>query len=497
MTADRSVSPGQPRGNREALDRLLADPGLAWLVGRVRGRILAAGAGPLHGVVQLRDPSPEQRAAAWRLVGRPRRTGSTLRVDLSTVEEVLRRGPWPAGLADAVETVSGPVTDRRSEQERDAAAWRAAGAGLAGPAGRHPGLVARWDAWCAVGGLKRTARAEAARLGAEFSPAVAADLVNRLGAVLDGLPVADEPLAVLARRVLGDAHALDDARPLGRLAAAVVGAAFVPGVAITERDLSTRDAWAAAGVVLSNVASRVLCLGVPGADASGVGSLDIDVPGAGVEVTAAEVPGEKLGRSLRSATAASLEAMRAARAPLLLTLDQVRSGGVRALPPDAVVHVCENPTVVEVVAARWAAAGTSRPVPAPVGTDQRAAVGPVLVCTGGQPSTAVVDLLARLVARGAACRYHGDFDWGGLRIARSLGAHVDWVPWRFTAAHYREAVRAGKPSRHLAGRAAESPWDPELAVAMADDGFAVEEEAVADLLAADLLTDPSPAGAVR
>lgn len=170
--------------------------------------------------------------------------------------------------------------------------------------------------------------------------------------------------------------------------------------------------------------------------------------------------------------------------PAVLTLDQVRSGGVGPLPPGSVLHVCENPTVVEVVAERWERAGdTIRRMETP-GT-----AGPVLVCTSGQPSTAAVELLGILSAAGAEVRYHGDFDWAGLKIARSLGGHVDWVPWRFTAADYRAAVRQNQPSLQLTGRPAESPWDPGLAEAMAESGLAIEEEAVAELLAADVLVD--------
>ncbi|MBT2597841.1 DUF2399 domain-containing protein [Arthrobacter sp. ISL-72] len=111
----------------------------------------------------------------------------------------------------------------------------------------------------------------------------------------------------------------------------------------------------------------------------------------------------------------------------------------------------------------------------------------MLVCTSGQPSTAVVELLTRLAGEGAECRYHGDFDWAGLRIARSLSARVKWMPWRYADADYRAAVRDGNPSLRLAGTPAESPWDPKLAVAMAECGLALEEEAVANLLAADAL----------
>lgn len=117
MTVDPRVV-----GDRTALDRLLGVPEIAWLLARVRPRIAASGGSMLTGVVQLNDPTDAQRAAAARLVGRPRRTGSTLRVELADVEAILRRGPWPAGLADAVETLTGPVVDRAAERERTAAA---------------------------------------------------------------------------------------------------------------------------------------------------------------------------------------------------------------------------------------------------------------------------------------------------------------------------------------------------------------------------------------
>lgn len=78
-----------------------------------------------------------------------------------------------------------------------------------------------------------------------------------------------------------------------------------------------------------------------------------------------------------------------------------------------------------------------------------------------------------------------DFDWAGLRIARSLSSHLTWVLWRYSAADYRAAVQDGGPSLGLTGSPAESPWCPQLSAAMTELGHAVEEEAVADLLAAD------------
>ncbi|WP_159501298.1 DUF2399 domain-containing protein [Microbacterium sp. 18062] len=256
-----------------------------------------------------------------------------------------------------------------------------------------------------------------------------------------------------SRRAVGDAHGLDATRPLGRLALAVVWAGFGTGGPRP----SAREVWAAAGVERSALASTALCLGVAGR---------VDA--------AADATASAAAAAAATATAAALDALRQARVPVVLTLEQVRSGGVGALPPDAVVHVCENPTIVEVAADRWARATGGR--------------DPVLVCTSGQPSFAVVALLEHLTAGGAECRYHGDFDLAGLRIASALAARVPWVPWRFGADDYRLVARDDDASLELAGRPALSPWDSRLAAAMAEIGRAVEEEAVADLLVADLLT---------
>ncbi|MFK0220182.1 DUF2399 domain-containing protein [Streptomyces vinaceus] len=133
------------------------------------------------------------------------------------------------------------------------------------------------------------------------------------------------------------------------------------------------------------------------------------------------------------------------------------------------VHICENPAVLSAAADRHGPA--ARP----------------LVCVQGQPSAAALTLLARLHELGAVLRYHGDFDWGGLRIATTLLRHVPWRPWRYTAADYREAVAvAGPDLRQLGGKPALSPWDPDLARALAEHALRVEEEAVLDLLLADL-----------
>lgn len=119
-----------------------------------------------------------------------------------------------------------------------------------------------------------------------------------------------------------------------------------------------------------------------------------------------------------------------------------------------------------------------------------------MVCVQGQPSAAALTLLARLHQLGTAFRYHGDFDWGGLRIAATLLSHVPWQPWRYSADDYREAVAAAGPDlRPLDGKPALSPWDPALARALAEHGLRVEEEAVMGGLLKDLTGCGSPEGA--
>jgi uncharacterized protein (TIGR02679 family) len=518
-----------------ALRRLLADPDIAWLIDRVRERVasgrIPAGAPTsegtaLRGVVELRSPSAAQRAAAARLVGPAKRLTATLRIDLAEVETVLRRGPWPPGLVDAVVQLTGPVVNRRMARDDAATAWRHAASQLDAAVARFAGLDVWWHDWCAAGSLKRVARAEQNRTAPGGEPAELADtaamLVAQAAAVLDALPSDGEPLAVLARRVTGDAHALDRTRPLGRLAVAIVGAAFpsggveasagdlprnlprdltddlprdvpgnlpddlprdVPGDLIGDppRDLpgdgraawteasaapgagaSTRETWARAGVLVSTLTSTVLCLGVRGAtpaDRSSGGTQTFRGDGAPMD----QVP-------LAGAVATTLEVMYRARSPVVLTLDQVRAGGIATAKAGEAVYVCENPTVVETAAVAWA--------------DGQPAGHKILVSTDGQPSHAVLALLRHLTSGGAVLHYHGDFDWWGLRIAQSLPCA--WLPWRFSAADYREALARGGPAQPLVGAAAASPWDPDLAAAMSAGGQAVEEEAVLSDLIADL-----------
>jgi uncharacterized protein (TIGR02679 family) len=110
---------------------------------------------------------------------------------------------------------------------------------------------------------------------------------------------------------------------------------------------------------------------------------------------------------------------------------------------------------------------------------------PPLVCVNGQPSLAVWRLLDLLTADGARLTYHGDFDWGGIRIANSLSERLTWSPWRFDTAAYRTTL-ATATGATLTGRPVDAAWDPELRAALAQHALRIEEEQVLDELLDDL-----------
>jgi uncharacterized protein (TIGR02679 family) len=129
-----------------------------------------------------------------------------------------------------------------------------------------------------------------------------------------------------------------------------------------------------------------------------------------------------------------------------------------------IIHVCENPSVVSTAA------------------DRLGVQSAPLVCVEGQPRTGARLLLAQLAAAGARLMYHGDFDWGGIRIGNVVIGRHGAQPWRFASADY-QATRGG---RALAGTPVEARWDSTLAGAMRTAGRAVHEEHVMSDLLSDL-----------
>ncbi|MFJ1992769.1 TIGR02679 family protein [Streptomyces asiaticus] len=260
-------------------------------------------------------------------------------------------------------------------------------------------------------------------------PEAARALVASTATALRSLP-ADPAVSLpaFAARALGDAHGLDDGTPLATLVHSGIRAltGFPDGTGAEWR----REAWASAGLLKDALSSTVLTLGLRGTPA-----LDW-----------ATGTGE----------------------PAVLTLRQLTRTPPRATPP--VVHICENPTVLATAA------------------DTYGPACPPLLCLQGQPSAAALTLLRHLHANRAKLLYHGDFDWGGIRIAAALLRRVPWHPWRYTTADYRAAAGRSLLAPSLTGTPATAPWDPDLRAALSELGVRVEEETVLD----DLMTDLAP-----
>jgi uncharacterized protein (TIGR02679 family) len=143
----------------------------------------------------------------------------------------------------------------------------------------------------------------------------------------------------------------------------------------------------------------------------------------------------------------------------------------RCVAPETAVWVCENPRVLE----------------AAMDAGTHAAV----ICAAGSPTVVVTSLLERLVADGAVLRYRGDFDWPGLTIANRIMRSSGAQPWRMGISDYETALAAtgvGLPELpRLEGRPVAAIWDEELAPRMEQAGKVVHEEAMLDLLVADLV----------
>jgi uncharacterized protein (TIGR02679 family) len=425
----------------ERLARLLGDPALGWLLARMRRRMELGRA--LQGTVTLADPSPEQRRAVQRLLGRAPRAGKALNVALGDLEEVMRRsGASPEGLAAAVLALTGPVVVREESRAAERLAWEQAFAPLVDAIHRRAesaaGEGARLTSW-----LERLRGSGLVRR-LESDPLSARVPLRALADVLAALPAQGEPLGRFAARVAGGAHALDEGQPLGTLA---LGAARAlaglggPGAGASPAE-ARREAWAAVGLLCDELSSVVLTLGLPG-------------------------DGQTVSGKILQAAGQSDQ-------PVWLTLRKlVRDppGWMRAGGDDfagRTVRICENPVVVALAADRLG----SNCAP--------------LVCTNGQPGAATMTLLRALSAAGASLAHHGDFDWGGVRIGNVLHARLPFTPWRFDACAYLHAAGALASFQPLKGRWATASWDPSLTEAMLRVGRRVEEELVVEDLLADL-----------
>lgn len=404
----------------------LDDPALDRLWDALADRLQRNGLAA-RGVVTLSGLDRSERFALAGLVGRPL-ISDTVRVDLATLDARLRSTGVAAGLVPAVVACRGPLADRRGERAAAADRRRA---------------------------VREAARKELASTGLEGSPwvepwldgvrPIVARVPPQRGVIL--LPLAVRCLArlpwagprrgraELASSVAGNSHALDDGTVLGALvlrAIALMLDAVPPATPVERRAL-----WERVGVLSDEVSTTVLTLGLrpDGADPVATG--------------------------VRARSGAGCEAHLTLRD--LRRLDHSTPGGT-------VVWVCENPRVLEAAME----AGTAE----------------AMVCTAGNPTTVVQTLLERLAEDGARLRYRGDFDWPGVAIANRIIGGYSAEPWRMRSGDYEAALGTAASALvelpELQGQPVQAVWDAELTGAMQRAARIVHEEAMLELLVADL-----------
>lgn len=417
-----------------ALRRNLEADSLAGLWQALRTRLERTGLA-IRGTLdaELNDDAAERLSG---ILGRPVGAG-TVRLRLADLDNALRRNSGASGLVAVLGSLTGsPLRDRAAEQEprepdwKDV--WRTLDVALlqAGLSGAR--WVTGWTDWLHRSGLM-------SRLGAAAAERAITDAVRTLaelgglgpdpnGAGITRTSATTRSLTELASRCTGSPHGLDDGRPAAALVLRATAIALdrVPPVSTADR----RHLWQRLGVSTDSVSATVLTWGLrpPGRD--------------------------------------RWSAMMRERAELglvtHLTMHELNARDVAVVAGDAAVYACESPQVLQAAA--------------------QAAVHQPVICIAGRPTAAGMLLFSRLTVR-----YHGDFDWAGIATARrvfALGAR----PWRMACTDYSAAVERirGAPTLPLTGSAEPTPWDPDLVTAMSNTNVAVHEDAVVDVLLADL-----------
>jgi uncharacterized protein (TIGR02679 family) len=404
-----------------ALHSHLAAPSLAPMWAQLRERLERTGhavRGAL--VIDLDDDSADRLGG---LLGRSLERGRC-RVRLPELDAALRSSAAGRGLVSIVAELTGEaLRDRPAERARTQAGreriWAHLDEQLVAVGLAAQDWVTPWTDWLHRGGVL-------SRLPDGVAEPTLSMAVRVIGTVL-AADRAPGSLAELASEHTGTAHGLDDGAPAAALALRAVAFAVQapPPTSAAER----RALWQRVGVRTDEISGTVL-------------------------VWALRPPGpDRWSTMMRERADLGLITH--------LTVHELQHAQALTLPGE-VVHACENPQVLQ----QLAAANVARPV----------------ICTSGNPAAAGSLLLDRIIVR-----YHGDFDWPGIAIARRIitrGA----TPWRLGHEDYLEAA-ARLPADHrlaLTGRPEPTPWDERLHTVMLASDVAVHEEAIVDLLVADL-----------
>jgi len=404
-------------------------PGIQPYAGPEYWRLLAAArrslertGGALAGRISVPDPDDAERKAIIGITGVHVSAGTRrMTVALAALDAAVRRGAG-YGLVELLIALGGPLRDRPAET----ASLTTARANLVSLVKASP--LYETSTWFRewLGDMRRDGTLT--RLAPQ--PEILRQAVCGLE-YLAGRPTgAAAPIALpaLAARITGDTKALNHGTALATVVLRAL--ALQAGTARPASAVERRELWDRAGVVVDDLASRVLVLNMT-------------------------ADGEGLGAWLTSAAQYGT--------PFQVTLHQLTAHPIRVSCPR--IYACENPAILRRACAELGPAC------------------PPLVCTEGRPSIAFHRLVSLAVGSGAELWYHGDFDWPGAAIAADVMARYAGRPWRMGACDYRLAGGSGVS---LAGDPAETPWDAELREAMCSEGHAVYEEMVGDQLLDDL-----------
>lgn len=382
--------------------------------------------GDLAGRISVAEPDDAERKAIIGITGIHQPAGTKrLTVPLADLDAAVRRATG-LGLEATLAALGGTLRNRPA-QVASLAAARAA-------------LIATAEASSLNESCQwyRTWLADQRRDGtltrlANQGDAMVLGQAIRILEYLEARPAASAPIALpaLAAQITGDTKALNHGTTLATLilrAFALRASVGRPASAAERREL-----WDSSGVMVDDLASRVLVLNVT-AEGDGLA--------------------EWLTDAARYGT------------PFQVTLHQLATHPIRLRHPR--IFVCENPAVLRRAC------------------EELGPACPPVICTEGQPSTAFHRLAQIAMEAGGELWYHGDFDWPGVSIAASVIDRHGARAWRMSASDYLAGAKTAAPYVPLTGDPVPTPWDPELRETMRETGRAVYEETVTDQLLTDL-----------
>ena len=411
----------------------LTGPGLTRLWEGVRKRLESNGV-QATGSLRLTAMNAQERNDLSLLLGKPL-TGAAVTIRLDMLDARLRASAAGLGLRQTLEELGPPLTDRRAARADVVARREQVWSSLASSLDASPLADQEWPRqWYDLlrrAGVPRGVTPETAVWTLQQAVQVLTALLGPEGPERNGTRGRGE----LAAMTTGSAHGLDDGTWLARLVQR--GVALAHGTEFPDDAAGRRALWRLVSVTPDEVSSTVLTYG-------------LRPDGGGWRE-----------RALRERADHHAEVHVTPRDLHDLRLQ---------LPAGTVIHICENPRVVEAAA-------------------DAACIQP-LVCTSGSAATVVFTLLDALAATGCRFAYHGDFDWPGIALANRVIRRYEALPWRMGTADYEHlAARSqaeGIPQLALDGQPVDADWDRDLAPAMTALGVALHEEATLELLVDDL-----------